>query len=205
MTARPWVCILMGSDSDATVMAQACTALDEAGVPRPCVVSRADQAQYPLDDDRVLQVYWSETDALGGPPSDGAPQWVSVTIHHMPANQSAEIERAILDEALPNLVEWLRAAASAPEGWRVIGRTGASGVGKSTGWSPKIEVAQHRSDHELAPELRSACQLRRVRASPRVNRCGSWWDGRFAIPRAGRSVDPLGRASSAHPKWRCLR
>ena len=32
MTTRPWVCILMGSDSDATVMAQACTALEEAGV-----------------------------------------------------------------------------------------------------------------------------------------------------------------------------
>src|SRR5258705_12615016 len=29
---KPWVCILIGSDSDATVMAQACTALDEAGV-----------------------------------------------------------------------------------------------------------------------------------------------------------------------------
>src|SRR5438067_8937211 len=27
-----WVCIIIGSDSDATVMAQACTALDEAGV-----------------------------------------------------------------------------------------------------------------------------------------------------------------------------
>jgi phosphoribosylaminoimidazole carboxylase PurE protein len=29
---KPWVCILIGSDSDAAVMAQACTALDEAGV-----------------------------------------------------------------------------------------------------------------------------------------------------------------------------
>lgn len=29
---RPWVCIIMGSDSDAQVMSQACAALDEAGV-----------------------------------------------------------------------------------------------------------------------------------------------------------------------------
>ena len=29
---RPWVCIIMGSDSDAQVMSQACSALDEAGV-----------------------------------------------------------------------------------------------------------------------------------------------------------------------------
>ena len=29
---KPWVCIVMGSDSDAEVMAQACTALDDFGV-----------------------------------------------------------------------------------------------------------------------------------------------------------------------------
>jgi len=29
---KPWVCIVMGSDSDAEVMKQACAALDEAGV-----------------------------------------------------------------------------------------------------------------------------------------------------------------------------
>jgi phosphoribosylaminoimidazole carboxylase PurE protein len=32
MTAKPWVCIIMGSDSDAAVMAQACDALDELGI-----------------------------------------------------------------------------------------------------------------------------------------------------------------------------
>ena len=32
MTARPWVCIVMGSDSDAQVMSQACAALDDAGI-----------------------------------------------------------------------------------------------------------------------------------------------------------------------------
>ncbi len=32
MTTRPWVCIVMGSDSDAPVMSQACDALDEAGI-----------------------------------------------------------------------------------------------------------------------------------------------------------------------------
>ena len=29
---KPWVCIVMGSDSDAEVMSQACAALDESGV-----------------------------------------------------------------------------------------------------------------------------------------------------------------------------
>ena len=32
MSSRPWVCIVMGSDSDAPVMAEACKTLDEAGV-----------------------------------------------------------------------------------------------------------------------------------------------------------------------------
>src|ERR1700674_3372452 len=39
--AALWVCIIMGSDSDADVMAQACTALDELGVPYEMKVASA--------------------------------------------------------------------------------------------------------------------------------------------------------------------
>ncbi len=39
--AKPWVCILMGSDSDAEVMSQAAAALDEFGVPYQMVVASA--------------------------------------------------------------------------------------------------------------------------------------------------------------------
>src|SRR5258708_5085279 len=39
--AAPWVCIVMGSDSDAEVMSQACTALDELGVAYEMKVSSA--------------------------------------------------------------------------------------------------------------------------------------------------------------------
>ena len=39
--AVPWVCIIMGSDSDAEVMSHACTALDELGVPYEMKVSSA--------------------------------------------------------------------------------------------------------------------------------------------------------------------
>lgn len=38
---KPWVCIVMGSDSDADVMKQACAALDEAGVPYEMSVASA--------------------------------------------------------------------------------------------------------------------------------------------------------------------
>src|SRR5256712_742666 len=41
MTTRPWVCIILGSDSDTPVMSQACGALDEAGVPYEMKVASA--------------------------------------------------------------------------------------------------------------------------------------------------------------------
>lgn len=41
MASRPWVCIVMGSDSDAAVMSQACDALDELGVPYEMKVASA--------------------------------------------------------------------------------------------------------------------------------------------------------------------
>lgn len=39
--AKPWVCIIMGSDSDAEVMSQAAAALDEFGVPYQMIVASA--------------------------------------------------------------------------------------------------------------------------------------------------------------------
>ncbi len=41
MTAKPWVLIIMGSDSDAEVMSQAASALDEAGVAYEFTVASA--------------------------------------------------------------------------------------------------------------------------------------------------------------------
>ena len=41
MSSKPWVLIIMGSDSDAEVMSQAAAALDEAGVPYEFTVASA--------------------------------------------------------------------------------------------------------------------------------------------------------------------
>ena len=41
MTSKPWVLIIMGSDSDAEVMSQAAAALDEVGVPYDFTVASA--------------------------------------------------------------------------------------------------------------------------------------------------------------------
>ena len=41
MTTRPWVCIILGSDTDVPVMSQACDALDEAGVPYEMKIASA--------------------------------------------------------------------------------------------------------------------------------------------------------------------
>jgi 5-(carboxyamino)imidazole ribonucleotide mutase len=41
MTTKPWVCIVMGSDSDADVLSQAAAALDEVAVPYEMTVASA--------------------------------------------------------------------------------------------------------------------------------------------------------------------
>ncbi len=87
-------------------------------------MSRAEQPQYPHDDDTVLQVHWSETNALGGPLSDGAAQFISVTINHVPVIHLAEIRRAMSEDGVPSLIGWLRDAERAPEGWRITGPHG---------------------------------------------------------------------------------
>ncbi len=48
---KPWVCIILGSDSDAPVMAHACSALDELGVPYEMKVASAHRSP-----DRTRQV-----------------------------------------------------------------------------------------------------------------------------------------------------
>ena len=48
---KPWVCILMGSDSDASTMSQACDALDEAGVAYQMKVASAHRSP-----DRTKQI-----------------------------------------------------------------------------------------------------------------------------------------------------
>jgi 5-(carboxyamino)imidazole ribonucleotide mutase len=51
MTTRPWVCVILGSDSDAPVMSQACAALDESGIPYEMKVASAHRSP-----DRTKQV-----------------------------------------------------------------------------------------------------------------------------------------------------
>lgn len=61
MSARRWVCILIGSDSDAPAMAQACAALDEASVPYEMKVASAHRSP-----DRTKQVVTdAERDGAG--------------------------------------------------------------------------------------------------------------------------------------------
>lgn len=48
---KPWVCIILGSDSDAPVMSQACSALDDLGVPYEMKVASAHRSP-----DRTRQV-----------------------------------------------------------------------------------------------------------------------------------------------------
>lgn len=59
---KPWVCIVMGSDSDAEVMAQACAALDEVGVPYMMTVASAHRS--PKRTEEVVRTAESEGAAV---------------------------------------------------------------------------------------------------------------------------------------------
>ena len=65
--SRAWVCIVMGSDSDAEVMSQAAAALDEFGVPYEMSVASAhrspERAKQVIGDD-ALHAVEEELDVL---------------------------------------------------------------------------------------------------------------------------------------------
>jgi hypothetical protein len=45
---------------------------------------------------------------------------VSITIHDVSSDERAAVERALISLAIPEVVEWLRRAAVAPEGWKIL-------------------------------------------------------------------------------------
>src|SRR5436309_6007759 len=48
--------------------------------------------------DALPILHWSETNAFGGPLSDGADQFVGVTIHHVPVVHLLRIRRAMTED-----------------------------------------------------------------------------------------------------------
>ncbi len=86
-------------------------ACDAAEVPRPDGIARDPRAS--RDDNRVLEVSWRERTAF----TDRS--FSSVVLHSVASADQAVIQRELRVSALPELVEWLRHASAAPEGWMV--------------------------------------------------------------------------------------
>jgi hypothetical protein len=45
---------------------------------------------------------------------------VSITIHDVASEERAAVQGALVSTAVPEIVEWLRRAATAPEGWKIL-------------------------------------------------------------------------------------
>jgi hypothetical protein len=110
-------------------------ALDQAGVPHPSWIrrSRPYRPQRPSARPRagsggaeliaapslILTVRWNPSGGWGGP-WEGGPEAVTVAIADIAAAEWFSIGEAARTTAVPELVAWLRWAACAPEGWRIL-------------------------------------------------------------------------------------
>ncbi len=91
-------------------------ALDDAHVPHPSEISRITPYR---PDGTVMAVEWSPI--AGWRPSwGGGSEHVWAYVCDVASDERAVIESAFRNSALPDLVNWLRFASTAPEGWRVL-------------------------------------------------------------------------------------
>ena len=71
---------------------------------------------------RILDVRWNPNPARPHPGKMFNDGTETVTVHILPvhSNQRAAAARALRSSALPALIDWLRYAMTAPEGWRLL-------------------------------------------------------------------------------------
>ena len=141
--SKPWVCIILGSDSDAETMSQACAALDDFGVPYTMQVASAHRSP-----DRAKQVV---TDAE----RDGALVFIAAAgmAAHLPGVVASLTTRPVIGVPLAsgalNGIDALYAIVQMPPGIPVA--TVAVGGARNAG----ILAAQilATSDPELARKM----------------------------------------------------
>jgi hypothetical protein len=108
-------------------------ALDQAGVPHPSWIRRSRPhrpqrlsarpragsggAELIAAPSLILTVRWNPS---GGGPWEGGPEAVTVAIADIAAPEWFSIGEAVRTTTVPELVAWLRWAAGAPEGWRIL-------------------------------------------------------------------------------------
>jgi hypothetical protein len=91
--------------------------LAELEAPQPTQITKSGTAR---TDTVTLIVRW-QPESWGPFASwEGGDEQVWVSFNSAPSDVRADVERAMLSEAIPALAEWLRRASTAPEGWRVL-------------------------------------------------------------------------------------
>jgi phosphoribosylaminoimidazole carboxylase PurE protein len=144
MTTTPWVCIIMGSDSDAEVMAQAGTALEELGVPYTMTVASAHRTP-----ERTMEVVTSAD-------RDGAAVFIAGAgmAAHLPGVVASHTTRPVIGVPLSGSalqgVDALYAIVQMPPGLPVA--TVAIGGGRNAGILAAQIIAA--ADPALAARLR---------------------------------------------------
>ena len=92
--------------------------LAELGAPQPTRIWK--NAGPATTETVILRVlWWPEPNRYFGSWA-GGDEHVTVSFNSAPSEVRADVERAMLSEAIPALAEWLRRASAAPEGWRVL-------------------------------------------------------------------------------------
>jgi hypothetical protein len=73
-----------------------------------------------LPEGHLLHVDWTPSTTRRGVLSGEDAERVVVWIRDVPSGERALIRTAMQNTALPGLVEWLREAHAAPEGWKIL-------------------------------------------------------------------------------------
>src|SRR5438067_13911730 len=97
--------------------AQVAELLAELGAPQPSHISAYGTAR---TDAVTLWASWRPEPGPHSSPWQGGNEHVWVAFNSAPSEVRAEVERAMLAVAVPALADWLRRAAQAPEGWRIM-------------------------------------------------------------------------------------
>lgn len=97
--------------------AQVAELLAELGAPQPSYISAWGTARTVYV---TLSASWRPEPGPHSSAWEGGDEHVWVSFNSAPSEVRAEVERAMLVEAVPALADWLRRAAQAPEGWKIM-------------------------------------------------------------------------------------
>src|SRR5258706_15548350 len=73
-----------------------------------------------MPDGTVIGIDWDPNSRWWRTGWGAGPERVTLSIHDVPVTERAEVERQVIDTVLPDLAQWLKDAADAADGWRLL-------------------------------------------------------------------------------------